>query len=508
MRARTWRSRHGIAFTMAVFLMLSACRSNVQRADAYEATYDQQFSQGNYAAALQSIQQAVGEDENQARRWLKLARVQIQLGRPSAAASSYQHALDLQPDSIEAMENLSVLAVRGGRFDLAKRLADPLLLLQPNNLGGLLARSAIAIHDHRFADADKDADTIIAGDPSREDGYLIKARILDLTDRTRDAVALLEQRAATDSNSADILLQLMTLYQKLGDRSGIQATAIRLMPLFPDDPRFAMESLRAYHARGQEDNVQIVIDRLRQRYAGNPAVMGAIAQFWRSTAPPAVAREEIAKLADTAPPRVKFTLADMLVEMGDAPKAIALLAPLAPSKVTTANIDGQTHYARALLAGGKTAEAQAKVDSVLAFDSGNPDGLLLRARLAFARKDYASAVTDAQVVANDDVDNEDAALLVGQIYAAQGNSLLADKAYAEARSKFPASTRALQEQAKWLIAQNKQDVAVRNATSFAHAYANVAEAWQAMRDICSAAGNAACAAEARDGLARFSARPA
>jgi len=506
MRSQNGRSRNGLVIvTLAGLIVLSSCRSSVEKADSYEAVYDRQFSQQHYPAALEAIKQAVAEDENQSRRWLKLARVQSILRRPSAAASSYQHALDLQPDSIEARENLAVLAVRAGQYDMAKRLVGPLMLLQPNNLGGLLARAAIAMQEKRFADADKDADTLIAGDPSREDGYIIKARILDLSGKTREAIALLEQRATADSDSADVLLQLMNLYQKLGDRTGIRTTAVRLMPLFPDDPRYAMESVRAYHARGQEDNVRIVLDRLQKSYGGNPSLMGAIASYWRSTAPPAVARAEIVKLADAAPPRVKFTLADMLVDMGAPKEATALLAPLAPATVTTENIDGQTHYARALFAAGQTAQAKAKVDAVLAFDSGNPDGLLLRARLALARKDYYSAVTDAQVVANDDDTNEDAALMVGSIYAAQGNILLAEKAYAEARSKFPDSTRALLEQAKWLIAQKRQDVATRNATSFARAHANRADAWRALRDICSASDDAACVKEAQAGLSRFSA---
>ena len=107
-----------IAATVALgmLLLLGACRSSSEKADAYEAQYDRMMTIQAYPAALSSIQTAISYDDSTARRYIKLAELQLLTGHPAAAADAFQAALDLEPDNIEALENLSILAVRGGQF--------------------------------------------------------------------------------------------------------------------------------------------------------------------------------------------------------------------------------------------------------------------------------------------------------------------------------------------------------------------------------------------------------
>lgn len=459
--------RHLVAISaLCLSLVLGGCRSAMEKADAWEGQYDRMMASQAYPAALLAIRKSISYDDTTARRYIKMAELQLQIGQPAGAAASFQAALDLEPDNIEALENLAILSVRGGQFDAAQHFIDPLLALNPNDPAGLLASGAIALGQRRFADASSMSDRIIQAMPDRSDGYVLKARALDGLGKTREAIDLLDKHATLAEDPRDYLVQMMGFYRRIGDMQGIRATAIRLMPLYPDDPRYAIEAARAYAATGQQDKVGTIIDDLLSRFHNNTDVLLAIGNFWRDTQPLAVAKTEVLKLATGAPPKVRSALADQLIDMGDPQNALKLLASLAPGQITSNNVDAQTHYARALLAAGQTAQAQGKVNAILAFDDNNPEALLVRSRIKLQAKDYRGAFTDAQLVANDDDNNEEAALLVAQIYAAQGNQVLAAGAFGTARQKFPDSTDALKAEVNWLMAQNRTEEAAQRAVSF------------------------------------------
>jgi tetratricopeptide (TPR) repeat protein len=481
---------------VALGLLLAGCMSDADKAAAYEAQYDRLMALQAYPAALKSIQKAISYDESSSRRYIKLGEIQETMGNLVAAAGAFQQALDLEPDNIEALERLAILSIQGRQFDVAKRYIDPLLALSANDPAGLFASGAIALNQHRFQDAVGLADQVIAGIPDRPDGYILKARGLDGLGKTREAIDMLEKRAAVADDPKELLFQLMAFYRRLGDTRGIRATAIRMMPLYPNDPRYAIESARAYAAEGKQDKVSEIVDDLLRRFARNPDVLIAIGNFWHDTEPQDVARAKIVKLAAGSPPRVRSALADQLIDLGDPRDALDLLGSMAPAQVTSDNIDSQTHYARALLAAGQVAQAKAKVAAVLGFDRANPEALLVRAHLKLLAKDYRGALTDAQVVARDDETNEEAALLVARIYAAQGNQVLAASAFGTARQQFPNSTDALKAETDWLVSQNRGEEAAQRASSFFATHRRSGPAMQILHDVCRKTRAGACGPQA------------
>jgi tetratricopeptide (TPR) repeat protein len=480
------------AALFGLLLLLGACQSSLEKADAYEARYDRLMAKRAYPAALQSIRQAISYDDTNSRRYIKLAELQTQMGATAGAANAFQAALDLQPDNIEALQSLAMLSVQSGQFDRARRYIEPLLALSANDPAGLLASGLLALGEHRYQDAIGLSDQVIAALPDRAEGYVLKARALYGLGHTDQATDLLEKRAAVAGDPKDILVQLMSFYRRIGDMAGIRKTAIRLMPLFPNDPRYALESARAHTAQGDAQKADRIVADLLRRYAANPGVLVAIADFWRDTLPLAAARAKVVKLAAGSPPPVRSALADQLIDMGDPQDAINLLEPLAPAEVNEANIDSQTHLARALLAAGQVARAQAKVDAVLAYDAGNSEALLTRARIRLGARDYRGAFTDAQLVTNDDETNEAAALLVAQIYVAQGNQLLAAGAFGNLRQKFPHSSNALRAEVDWLLSQKRDEEAAQRASTFFKVHPRSGPAMQIYHDVCAQTHAAAC----------------
>ncbi|WP_420140246.1 tetratricopeptide repeat protein [Sphingomonas sp.] len=482
--------------TMSLALVAVACKPATQRADEYETLSDRAFAGKDYRHAADMMKEAVALDDSTPRRWLKLGRAREASQIYSGAAAAYQQALDLQPDNVEALQNLAVLAVRGGEYDTAQRYIEPLLLLDPDNQAGLLSSGAVALAKRNFAEVDRLATRIVEVAPQRADGYVLRARMHDMQGDSETAVRILEARAKDDPTNSDLLMQLMALYRKLGQRDGIRATAIRLMPLFPDDPRYAMEAARAYQARGDTKRAQEIIARVRTKHGGSPSVMTAIAEFWRNNAPPALAAGEIAKVAEASRPAVRVAMARTILGMGDPAATLRVLEPLTRTPIAPTNIEAHTLSARALLAAGRPDAAQAKVDEVLAFDGSNPEALIVRARLRLNRKLYREAANDAQVVMADDETNSEATLLLAEIRSREGNQVLAANVYGTARQKFPDDVGVARAEIAWLLGQKRGEEAAQRAASFLQAHRN-ASARQLFSETCAQTKAAACRAGAQ-----------
>lgn len=491
---------------LALALAAGGCKPAAERALAQEALYDRLFSVQAYPAAVPVIQRAIALDSDEPRLWLKLGRAQFQIGNFAGAAASYQRAFDLAPDNVEALQNLALLSVRGGTAEDARRYIEPLMVLQPNDLAGLLAQGALALRDKKYPAASGIADKLISLYPALAQGYMLRARVQASTGRPRDAIAVLEKQSTTGPENPELLSQLLEAYQQAGDVQGIRDVSIRLAKVRPDDPRYAMESARAYHARGDDARARAILATLEKTYAGSTAVIGAIAGYWRATLPPAEARAQVRQMAAALPTATKVALANTLIEMGDAGASATLLAPLAAGEVGAGNVDAQTGYARALIAVGRKADARARLERVIAFDQTNVAALMLRARLSYEARDWTSALNDVQLAQSNDPTNQEAAIMEAQAYAARGDRVLAQQAYASALGSFPDNREIFAAYTDFLRATRQPKLLVNVLSSYARRHPGDAATWRAYAQACDAVDNSICRDEAHAALHALGAR--
>jgi tetratricopeptide (TPR) repeat protein len=494
--------RHGFAIRgMALALALSlagfttGCGRNANKAVAAEAQADGLIAAGDNVRAAEMMDRAVGYDGNDAGRWVKLGRLRRDLHQPQQAVDAFQQAFDLDPGNIEAMQNLAVLYISARNFELAKRIVDPLLSLSPDDIAGVLATGAVAYYEERYKDADKVADRLIQLSPTGKEGYVLKAHVLEKTGRSTQAAILLEQRLAITPNDGDMAEQLLALYRSIGNLDGVRSISIRLATLRPDDPRYQLESLRAYNAKGDVANRERVTTAILGRYRNNPSVLGAVADFWMAALPKDEAIHRIVQLATGSNDGTKAALTGRLVRLGATSEASALLAPFAAQPVDGKNVDIHAMLAALLMSQGKLEAARQQAAVTLAFDGGNDVALLVRARTHLALKEYDKALTDAQTIVSND-SNEAAALLIAEIYAKQGNDALAASAYADAQSGSPRSINVAKARTAWLVSRNRADEAAQVAGLFARQVKND-EGWSLYAQMCHAAKDPICLMQAK-----------
>ncbi len=508
MRVVEWRSRsafivtyipsrlaspvpYGLRTLLITFLagLLAACGPNIGKADSYEQLADNLVTAQAYPAAAQAMQKSIKNDSNEPRRWLKLGRIQRQMSQNALAAQSYQHALDLDPANIEGLENMAILEVRGGQYKEARTYVDPLLSLAPEDVAGLLAMGAIKMYQGDYREANRYADQLIRVDPAGIGGYSLKAHVLEAQGRPGAAATVLAQQVALNPTNPDLALQVMDLYRKSGNRQGIRDTAMILSKLVPDDPRYKLEAARAFHAKGQDGEANAVIAQLQQQYRGNPDVIEAIAQYWFTALPRDAAFAKVADMIRKLAGRSQAALGDLLIDEGRAADAVRLLEPDTKGDVDQSNVEVRAAYARALFAVGRAAQARQAAEDALAFDGVNDEALVVHAGTSFAKRDYDGALTDAQLAVSSNPRNEDAALLIPQIYTAKKNPLMAEMAYGNAQNDNPNSIAIFQARTAWLVRQKRAADAIAIAGTFTHAHPGNADAWRIYHQLCVDAGD-------------------
>jgi tetratricopeptide (TPR) repeat protein len=486
-----------IALALSLAGFTTGCGRSATKAIAAEAQADGLIAAGDNVRAADLMDRAVGYDGNDAGRWVKLGRLRRDLHQPQQAVDAFQQAFDLDPANIEAMQNLAVLYISGRQFELAKRIVDPLLSLSPDDIAGVLATGAIAYYEERYKEADKIADRLIQLSPSSKEGYVLKAHVLEKTGRALQGARMLEQRLRVTPDDAEMAEQLLALYRSVGYLEGVRSISVRLATLRPDDPRYQLESLRAYNAKGDIANRERVSTAIVGRYRNNPSVLGAVADFWLVALPKDEATHRITQLATGSNDITKAALTGRLIRLGATSEATTLLAPFASQPVDGKNVDIHAMLAALMMSQGKLQAARDQAEMVLSFDSGNDVALLVRARAHVALKEYDKALTDAQsIVANDE--NEAAALLIAEIYAKQGNDMLAASAYADAQSGSPQSINVTRARTAWLVSRDRAGEAAQVAGLFARQSKN-GEGWALYAQMCRAAKDPICLMQAKAG---------
>ena len=344
--------------------------------EAHEAIADFYVSTRQYDKAEIAYKELVSIQENSPESRLDLAEFYVVTDRTDAAEATLLQIIKESPDYTRARYRLGQIYLDSKDPAKVSEQVDALLKINNNDVEALMLRARVRMLDNQPNDAIKDLEDILKKHPSERDAlfYISQAKIsVGQLDQAKAFIADLErfhpsflkagllkiQAAMAGGDAAAALKHASDLYSKAGSASpNAELTVGRLQDL----------QMRALSARGL---AYLDLGRL------------------------AAAKADLEEILRKTPNSVSGMLNLAKVDIAEKKPADALGLYERAMAADGRNFDALSGYVSVSIAMGQTRQAHAKLDAVMAANTGN-NGLLaalhyLRSGVFTAEKDSASA---------------------------------------------------------------------------------------------------------------------
>jgi tetratricopeptide (TPR) repeat protein len=337
--------------------------------------------------------------EGKLQKELAEADAQYQAGEYDRAEILYLSALRRSPDHPVALARLGIMQQEQGRIARTFPLLHRAHQLDPSNLEVRMKLAVLLVAAGDLAQAREHAEAIMEQEPTHaEVPFLLAdtARTPEDVEQALERLARLPRSGSTLAAQASVLL-----------RQGQVEQARRL----------------AEQAQAQDPNHPVV-----------PLILGQIAMTARDLAKAEVA---FARAAELSPPRGvgRLQYARFKQQQGDTPTARKLATEM--TEATPDLVPAWLIRAELAAAAKEYADAQNSIGRVLSRDPGNPQALILRARVRVAEGKAEQAVTELESMVEAYPQSHLAQMELGAAFLAANNPAGATRAFSRAAVLAP-----------------------------------------------------------------------
>ena len=171
------------------------------------------LNQGEVAAALPGLQQAVTRTPDNPVAHFNLGRAYAMHNEPEMARQQFQKAIELRPDYIPARFSLAQLQLMRGEFDAAIQSAGDILKIDRNSSGAKLIVSAALMSQGKLVESRNMLDAMLKGNPSSPD-VLFQLGVLNLEEKKfKDAEDAFRRTYQLDPANTRGLMGLVETYR-------------------------------------------------------------------------------------------------------------------------------------------------------------------------------------------------------------------------------------------------------------------------------------------------------
>jgi cellulose synthase operon protein C len=187
-------------------------KASPRDADALVFRGQIRLGKGDAAGAVDSLQQALKNDSNNAKAhyWLGLAFAKQ--SNEAQAESELRAAVGLRPDLTDAQRALAGLELQRGDVDALSQTAQQIISSAPNAPDGYLYRALAEMSREKFSDADKDMHKAAEVAPGSPAPYVQMGNLHQLQKQYPEAVKSYQQALDKDPASTDGLQGMMNSY--------------------------------------------------------------------------------------------------------------------------------------------------------------------------------------------------------------------------------------------------------------------------------------------------------
>jgi len=198
-----------------------------READALVYRGQIQLDQGDATGAVDSLQQALKNDSNNAVAHYHLGRAFGMQHNDAQAETEWREAVRLRPDLTDAQRDLANLETRRGDIDALAQTAQQIIQFAPNAPDGYLYRALAEMNRQKYSDAEQDMRKAAEVAPGNPAPYVQMGNLHLEQKQFADAAKFYQQALDRDAGSTDALQGLMKAYlaQKQPDQAIAAARA-------------------------------------------------------------------------------------------------------------------------------------------------------------------------------------------------------------------------------------------------------------------------------------------
>jgi len=286
------RTATGSCFRSALFIaLLSACGASRvvppepktievvshPAASAEVLRGEMLLTEGKVSAAKRIFEQALADDQNDARAWLDYGLVHEAVGDWTSAEKAYRRAIEIDPNFAEAFNNLGVLLRERGKLSEATKLLERAGGLDPELTAARFNLGLAYEEGGKLADAEREYLATIDALPDDPVPRINLALMYLDMERADDALAQL--RVARPMVRGDVVLSIAggAAFRRAGapdEAVAILRTALNQASLPPPTELLAELAL-AYYASGNLDSAEETMRRAIGQDELDPALQYA-----------------------------------------------------------------------------------------------------------------------------------------------------------------------------------------------------------------------------------------
>ncbi len=423
------------ALLALVVIALGACSSPTETANKYYQKGMALMEQGDLVKARIELKNALQIRPRLTKATFALAQIAEQQGDWAALFGLLNTVLDQQPQHLQAQIKLGRMLLTAGQLAKAQIASDAAVALDANNSEVLGLRAGLLYKQGDTAAAAAQAQAVLAIDPENIDALVVLASERITANDAEKAIEYLDRSLRGSGRSMALQLIKEPALASLVHENSFEPVFHKLIALYPQDRALRHVLARFYLAHNRTDAAEA---EYRTIAAESPQDIQAgldVVQFMleNKTAADAITYlQELVAIAQSNN-ELSFVLADMQQAQGDPRAAEAVLrAIMARSGNSFDGSKAKGLLAGVLLSNGEQAAAQVLINELLAGDSRNEEGLLLKASLELDAYQFDTAIIDLRTILHDSPRSPRALLLLAKAHELAGALELAQESYLSA----------------------------------------------------------------------------
>lgn len=459
-------------------LTLAGCKSDEDKAERYYQSALTLLEQGDKERAVIELRNVFDYDGFHKQARLLYADLVLDLGRPQEAYGQYLRLVEQYPETLEARLTLARMAMAQNNWPEVERHGAAALELAPDQPE---VKAVDISLKYRQAALDRDAATqaevaaqaealleeIRASGAHDNDG-LVRVIIDNYIQSEQSGKALGAVNAALERAPMAENLNLLKaqLLAKASDIEGTGAHLQKLVEMFPENTEVKEALIRWYLSQKDLDGAEAFLRAQAGADDGPTEGHVTVVQLLQGGKGPEAAQAELLRLqeANEGTENGRFyagMLASMTFQNGKRDEAIAdIRAILDASEEGTQKIRLQVMLAQMLLETGATSDAYTLVDTILEADAGNVFALRMQAARLIDEDKSGEAIVALRAALDQNPRDADTLTLMAQAHERDGDTDLVGERLALAMEASGNAIPEVLRYAKFLIGQNRQQVAV------------------------------------------------